>query len=134
MQPEHALDDRDVADRLWRGRTSRAFAWRSLVAGGARLALGSDAPVAPLDPWISMAAAVHRTRDSREPWHPEQSLSMREAYAGSTREGRVHFRAGDPADLVIFDEDPLLIADTVRIRSFPVTATMLAGRWTHRGF
>ncbi len=35
-----------------------------------RLLLGSDAPVAPLDPWVSMAAAVGRDRDGREPWHP----------------------------------------------------------------
>jgi predicted amidohydrolase YtcJ len=133
VQPEHALDDRDVADRLWRGRTARAFALRSLRSGGARLALGSDAPVAPLDPWISMAAAVHRTRDGREPWHPEQSLTMREAYEASTREGRLDLRPGDPADLVICDENPLHL-EGGQIRSASVAGTMLAGRWTHRGF
>jgi predicted amidohydrolase YtcJ len=133
VQPEHALDDRDVADRLWSGRTARAFALRSLRSGGARLALGSDAPVAPLDPWISMAAAVHRTRDGREPWHPEQSLTMREAYAASTREGRLDLRLGDSADLVISDENPLHL-EGAQIRSASVAGTMLAGRWTHRGF
>ncbi|MDR2252539.1 MAG: amidohydrolase family protein, partial [Bifidobacteriaceae bacterium] len=52
MQPEHALDDRDVADRHWPGRTDRAYALASLLARGVRLALGSDAPVAALDPWV----------------------------------------------------------------------------------
>jgi predicted amidohydrolase YtcJ len=129
VQPEHALDDRDVADRLWRGRTSRAFAWRSLLSGGARLSLGSDAPVAPLDPWVSMAAAVHRTRDDRTPWHPEQSLTVREAYAASTREGRVSLRPGDSADLAIFDESPLRL-EGAALRAARVAGTMLAGRWT----
>ena len=65
VQPEHALDDRDVADRYWSGRTRRAFPLRSLLDAGAVLAFGSDAPVAPLDPWLAIAAAVHRTRDER---------------------------------------------------------------------
>jgi predicted amidohydrolase YtcJ len=65
VQPEHAMDDRDVADRYWAGRTRRAFQLRALLDAGAVLAMGSDAPVAPLDPWVTIAAAVHRTRDGR---------------------------------------------------------------------
>ncbi|MDT7580515.1 MAG: hypothetical protein QOK35_1779, partial [Pseudonocardiales bacterium] len=61
VQPAHVLDDRDVADRLWAGRTARAFAYRTLLDAGVPLALGSDAPVAPLDPWVTIAAAVHRS-------------------------------------------------------------------------
>ena len=57
------MDDRDVADRYWAGRTDRAFAFGSLHRAGVRLALGSDAPVAPLDPWIAVDAAVSRSRD-----------------------------------------------------------------------
>ncbi|RXZ40211.1 amidohydrolase family protein, partial [Agromyces binzhouensis] len=72
VQPEHAMDDRDVADLYWAGRTDRAFMLRDLAAAGVDLALGSDAPVAPLDPWIAIAAAVGRSRGGREPWHPEQ--------------------------------------------------------------
>ncbi len=45
VQPEHAVDDRDVADRYWAGRTGRAFAYRTLLDAGVSLALGSDAPV-----------------------------------------------------------------------------------------
>ena len=46
VQPEQAMDDRDIADRHWAGRTDRAFAYRALVDAGVPLALGSDAPVA----------------------------------------------------------------------------------------
>ena len=31
VQPEHAMDDRDVADHHWAGRTGRSFAYRSLL-------------------------------------------------------------------------------------------------------
>ena len=36
VQPAHVLDDRDVADRLWAGRTGRAFPYRTLLDAGAR--------------------------------------------------------------------------------------------------
>ncbi len=44
------MDDRDVADHYWAGRTGRAFPYRALLDAGAELEFGSDAPVAPLDP------------------------------------------------------------------------------------
>jgi len=131
VQPEHAMDDRDVADRLWAGRTDRAFAFESLLASGARLRLGSDAPVAPLDPWVSMAAAVSRRRDGREPWHPEQRIAQAAAYAASVADPVL--RVGDPADLAITELDPLTATDE-ELRRMPVAGTLLAGEWTHRAF
>jgi Predicted metal-dependent hydrolase with the TIM-barrel fold len=119
VQPEHAMDDRDVAERYWAGRTGRAFALRTLQDAGVRLAFGSDAPVAPLDPWITMAAAVTRTRDGRAPWHPEQALTPLEALAASTHD--------HPGDLVVLDADPL---DPANLREMPVHATLVAGEWT----
>ena len=127
VQPEHAMDDRDVADRYWAGRTDRSFALRSLLDAGATLRLGSDAPVAPLDPWITMAAAVGRARDDRAPWHPEQRISVEEALAAST-ESRV--APGEPADLVVVDDDPLSVGHA-RLRTMPVAATLVQGRFTH---
>ena len=129
VQPEHAMDDRDVADLFWAGRTDRAFAFESLVRAGATLRLGSDAPVAPLDPWVTMAAAVTRSRDGREPWHPEQVVASTIAYAAST-DGRARVEVGSLADLVVTEADPLAATDD-ELRSFPVTATMVAGRWTY---
>jgi predicted amidohydrolase YtcJ len=129
VQPEHAMDDRDVADRYWPGRTHRAFAFGSLVAAGATITLGSDAPVAPLDPWVSMAAAVSRARDGREPWHAEQRVLSSVALAAST-DGRSTLGVGSVADLVITELDPLAASDD-ELRSLSVAATMLGGRWTH---
>ncbi|MFJ2814891.1 amidohydrolase [Streptomyces sp. NPDC087294] len=129
VQPTHAVDDRDVADRHWAGRTGRAFAYADLLAAGAALEFGSDAPVAPLDPWVTLAAAVHRTGDDRPAWHPEQRVTVRAALAASAR-GRALVRVGDPADLVIVDVDPL-DADPGTLRAMPVHGTLLGGRWTH---
>ncbi|OIJ68125.1 amidohydrolase [Streptomyces mangrovisoli] len=129
VQPRHATDDRDVADRHWAGRTGRAFAYADLLAAGARLEFGSDAPVAPLDPWRAIASAVSRTDDERPAWHPEQRLSVRDALVAAAR-GRRLVRVGDPADLVLVDADPLA-ADASGLRAMPVHATMTDGRWTH---
>src|SRR5690606_32412923 len=125
VQPEHATDDRDVADHYWAGRTGRAFALRSLLDAGAQLLLGSDAPVAPLDPWTTLSAAVTRSRDGREPWHPEQVISIEEGLDAS-----VHSRidVGEAADLVAVDRDPF---DPANLADMPVALTMVAGRVTH---
>lgn len=113
VQPEHAVDDRDVADRHWAGRTHRAFAYRSLLDAGAELVLGSDAPVAPLDPWITLAAAVHRSEDGRPRWHPEQEIPVAVALAASAGpDGPV--AVGRRADLTITGLDPASAPATAR--------------------
>jgi hypothetical protein len=131
VQPEHAMDDRDIAEVYWPGRTGRAFPLESLEAAGVALRLGSDAPVAPLDPWIAMAAAVTRSRDGREPWHPEQRLPAAVALAAST-DGRASVVGGSVADLVVLEADPLASDSIGVLREMPVAATLLAGRFTHR--
>jgi predicted amidohydrolase YtcJ len=124
MQPGHLLDDRDVAEQHWPGRTARTFPFRSLIDAGATLAFGSDAPVAPLDPWIAIRAAVHRDPGGVA-WHPEQRITAEEALAASTR-GRLRPEVGDPADLVLVEEP------VERMHAGAVAATLLAGRFTHR--
>lgn len=126
IQPEHAMDDRDVADHYWADRADRAYAWRSLLEAGGELALGSDAPVAPIDPWVTMAAAVFRSRDGREAWHAEQRIPFAAALAGSTRST---VAVGQPADLVVVPRDPS-IADADELRTMPVLLTMVGGRVT----
>lgn len=129
VQPAHALDDRDIAEHHWAGRTHRAFMLASLLESGAQLALGSDAPVSPLDPWVTMAAAVGRTSDNREPWHVEQAISRQAALAASAR-GRHTVAVGEVADLAVCEIDPFT-ASVPDLRTMPVAATMIAGRFTH---
>lgn len=135
VQPAHLLDDRDVAERYWPDRTDRCFAFQSMVRAGVTLALGSDAPVAPLDPWLAMAAAVHRSRDDRAPWHAAEALTAAQALAAST-DGQTTLAPGSRGDIVLLDDDPLMtFEDTAaagkHLRSTRVAATLIAGRPTH---
>ena len=130
VQPEHAMDDRDVADRYWAGRTDRAFMLAELQAAGVELALGSDAPVAPLDPWVAIAAAVGRARDGREPWHPEQAIDVRAALLASTGRNGAEVRVGLRADLAVVERDPYA-ASVDDLRTMPVAATLVGGCITH---
>jgi predicted amidohydrolase YtcJ len=132
VQPAHIVTDHRVADRYWPGRTSRAFAYRSLLDAGVALVLGSDAPVSPLDPWLTMAAAVVRAQDGEPPWHPEQALTVREALMASMAAGS-GVRTGQMADLVVVDEDPLA-CDGAALAAMAVAGTMVSGRWTWQGW
>ena len=125
MQPAHLLDDREVAAEHWPGRTGRAFAFRSLLDAGATLAFGSDAPVAPLDPWRTLRAAVDRALPGEAPWHPEQRITLAAALAASTR-GRSTPRVGDAADLIALD------APVASLDPEAVAMTLIAGRFAHR--
>jgi len=126
VQPEHAMDDRDVADHHWAGRTGRAFAFRSLLDAGAVLVFGSDAPVSPLDPWVAIAAAVTRSRDGRDPWHPEQAVSVADALRASWG-GVAGVEVGGRADLAILDADPHAVPPDA-LRTLPVHGTVVNGR------
>jgi len=135
VQPEHASDDRDMTDAIWAEQTAIAYPLRALADAGANLLFGSDAPVAPLDPWAAMAAAVHRTRDGRPAWRPEQAVDAATALAASTAGGSATGSAlapGDVADLAVVDRDPLTAGEP-ELRGTRVSATMLAGRLTHVG-
>ena len=137
MQPAHLLDDRDISVLLWPDKQDRCFVLRSLLDAGAELRLGSDAPVSPLDPWLAMAAAVHRSADDRPPWTPDEAITPRQALAASTN-GQGTVAVGSPGDLVLLDHDPLATADGTaeaadRLRSVRVHATAVAGRLTHVG-
>jgi predicted amidohydrolase YtcJ len=135
VQPAHLLDDRDVTQQCWPDRADRCFPLRSMMDAGVRLVMGSDAPVAALDPWLAMAAAVHRSGDEREPWNPAQSLTVAEALAAST-DGQGMVAAHNRGDVVLLDDDPLRsfrdsAAVAAHLGAMHVAATLLAGRATH---
>ena len=138
VQPAHLLDDRDLTEKIWPGRSERCFAFRWMLDDGVRLAMGSDAPVSPLDPWLAIAAAVHRSADDRLAWHPEHALTPQEALAASV-DGAPTVGVGSPGDLVLLDRDPLAGfepgGDTAEVgdalRTMPVALTTVAGEVVH---
>lgn len=131
IQPQHLNDDRELSERFWPGRTARAFAYKAIADASVELRLGSDAPVAPLDPWMAMAAAVSRLRmgESGKGWHDEQKISSRQAYQASTSYRRLQVREGDIADLCILPVDPLK-ATVDELWTMRPSATLLAGKLT----
>lgn len=150
VQPAHLLDDRDLTELIWPDRGDRCFAFRWMLDQGVELALGSDAPVAPLDPWLAMAAAVHRSADERDAWHPEQSLTSQEVLAASV-DGQHTVHLGARGDVVLLDQDPLVVepgppmdpvnshwdprdtaAIAAHLRSVEVALTVADNRVVHR--
>jgi predicted amidohydrolase YtcJ len=132
VQFSHAPSDRDLADRFWAGKTDGAYAYRSLIDSGAVVANGSDAPIEELDPLAGIRAGVRRTVDERPAWHPEQAVTVQQAFEATTtapawltgeerRRGRLI--PGYVADLVVLDRDPWGDLDA------EVVSTMVGGRW-----
>ena len=115
MQFSHAPSDRDMADQYWAGKTDGAYAFRSLLDSGAVVVNGSDAPIEELDPLAGIRAGVRRSIDERPAWHPEQALTIDQAFhatcvapAWLARDERRRGRLlpGHAADLVVLDRDP----------------------------
>ena len=134
VQFSHAPSDRDLADAYWAGKTGGAYAYRSLLDSGAVVANGSDAPIEELDPLAGIRAGVRRTIDDRPPWHPEQCLTVEEAFQATcvtpawleyAERKRGTLIPGHYADLVVLDRDPFDDLDA------QVVATMVGGRFVH---
>jgi predicted amidohydrolase YtcJ len=141
MQPYHAIDDGRWAEgRIGAKRCASSYAFRSLLDGGARLAFGSDWPVAPLDPLAGIDAAVNRrTLDGKHPggWFPEQRIAVAEAIEAYTRgsaytafqeKDRGSITAGKLADFVVLSRDILDPAERDRIAATKVELTVVGGK------
>ncbi|WP_328828135.1 amidohydrolase [Nocardioides acrostichi] len=138
IQPAHLLDDRDLTEKIWGERSARCFAFRWMLDDGVTLAMGSDAPVSPLDPWLAMAAGVHRSADDRDAWHGEQALTPQEVLAASV-DGQPMVGAGSRGDLALLDSDPLAASDSpadaaTALRAMTVAATWVDGQEVYSAF
>jgi predicted amidohydrolase YtcJ len=103
-------EDGMYAHRLGAERARALNPFAALLRAGVPLALGSDSPVTPLDPWGTVrAAAFHRT--------PEHRVSVRAAFTAHTRGG---WRAvgrddagvlvpGAPADYAVWRTGELIV-------------------------
>ena len=140
MQPYHAIDDGRWAEkRIGPERAKTTYAFRSLLDSGATLAFGTDWTVAPLDPMLSIYAAVtRRTLDGKNPkgWIPEQKISLEEAiraytvgsaYAEFQENEKGTIAPGKLADLVILTQDIFKI-DPKEIEKVKVAMTIMDGR------
>ena len=118
MQPTHATSDMYWAEqRLGPERILGAYAWRTVLDAGGRLALGSDFPVEDVNPFFGIHAAVTRQDKKNWPeggWYPRQRLTLAEAVRGFTSDAafaafeettRGTIEPGKLADFTIVDGD-----------------------------
>jgi hypothetical protein len=124
MQPSHAITDLHFApSRLGMARLVGAYAWRTFIDSGVKVAGGSDAPVERGDPRIEFYAAVAR-KDlkgfSGEGWHPELKVTRDEAlkmftiwgaYASFEENIKGSLEPGKLADLTVFSKDIMTVPD-----------------------
>ena len=140
VQPYHAIDDGRFAEsRIGHDRASRTYAFRTFLDHGVRLAFGTDWEVAPLDPMLTVYAAVTRaTLDGKNPngWFREQKLTVAEAveaytmgsaYAEFQEKEKGSITPGKLADMVLVSDDIFSIAPE-KIRDVGVLKTFIGGR------
>ncbi len=118
IQPTHATSDWPWAEaRLGKDRVKGAYAWRTLLKAGAKLAGGSDFPVESEDPRLGIFAAVTRQEPNGKPpggWRPEEGLGRAEAlrlftsdnaYAEFAEKRRGRIEPGFDADFTVLDRE-----------------------------
>jgi predicted amidohydrolase YtcJ len=140
VQPYHAIDDGRWAEaRIGHDRASRTYAFRTFLNHGVHLAFGTDWDVAPLNPLLTVYAAVTRaTLDGKNPngWFPEQKLTVAEAvhaytmgsaYAEFQEKEKGSITPGKLADMVVLSDDIFSI-DPVKIRDVKVLKTIVGGK------
>jgi len=140
VQPYQAIDDGRWAEaRIGHDRASRTYAFRTFRDHGVRLAFGTDWDVAPLDPLLTIYAAVTRAPlDGKSPggWFPEQKLTVAEsveaytigsAYAEFQEKEKGSITPGKLADMVLLTDDIFSI-DPAKIRDVKVLKTIVGGK------
>jgi predicted amidohydrolase YtcJ len=139
MQPLHQTSDMMMAEaRLGEERLEGAYAWRSILEAGGRLAFGSDAPVEPADPFAGIAVAISRTDKNGRPfggWRAEETVSREQALAGFTADAAYagfaegifgRLLPGERADFLLVDRDPLLVSPS-EIRETRIAQVWVGG-------
>jgi len=131
MQPTHATSDMYWAEeRVGSSRVQGAYAWRTVLNAGGRLALGSDFPVEAVNPWFGIHAAVSRKDPKGWPaagWYPSEALTIAEAirgftsdaaYAAFEEQSRGTIEPGKLADFTIVEGNPYAMAadDLFKVR------------------
>lgn len=140
MQPTHATSDMYWAEaRLGAERAKGAYAWRTVLNAGGRLALGSDFPVEAVNPFFGLMAAVTRQDQKGWPeggWHPTERLTLAEAIRGFTSDAayaafeeasRSTIEVGKLADFTIIEGD-LYAAPPTELHKTKVLYTIVDGK------
>jgi predicted amidohydrolase YtcJ len=140
VQPYHAIDDGRWAEkRIGPERAKTTYAFRTFLNNKVRLAFGTDWPVAPLNPILTIYAAVTReTLDGKNPdgWYSEQKVKVGEAveaytmgsaYAEFQEKEKGSITPGKLADMILLSDDIFAIKPDA-IKDVTVQMTMVGGK------
>jgi predicted amidohydrolase YtcJ len=118
MQPTHATSDMNMAEqRIGEQRLKGAYAWKSFLKQGSRLAFGSDFPVELANPFFGLHAAVTRQDRQNQPvdgWIKSEALTLAEAFRAFTLDAAYAAHQekvlgtlipGKWADFILVDQD-----------------------------
>jgi predicted amidohydrolase YtcJ len=118
MQPTHATSDMNMAEsRIGPERLKGAYAWRTFLDQGTRIAGGSDFPVEEDNPFFGLYSAITRMDHRGNPqggWHPEQAMTRVEAFRAFTMDAAYaqhqehtigSLEPGKWADFILVDGD-----------------------------
>jgi predicted amidohydrolase YtcJ len=144
MQPTHATSDKNMAEqRIGHERIKGAYAWRTFLKQGSRIACGSDFPVESPNPFFGIHAAVTRQDAHNLPaggWYPDQAMTLTEAlrcftldaaYAGHQEKTLGSLEAGKQADFIVIDQD-MFTMPAQDIHKIGVLQTWVAGRQVYQ--
>jgi len=140
MQPTHATSDMNMAeDRIGKARLKGAYAWRTFLDQGSRIAFGSDFPVELANVFHGLHAAITRQSGENEPkmgWIPEEKVSVEEALRGFTLDAAYAafqddklgtLEVGKRADFIFIDRD-IFTGPASDIRDTQVLETWINGQ------
>lgn len=144
MQPTHCTSDMPWAeDRLGGERVRFAYAWRSLIAAGSIIPMGSDFPIEGPDPLAGFYAAVTRQDRQGKPgggWFPKQRMTREEALRSMTlwaataafqEREKGSLAPGKWADITVCSRD-IMRVPAREILSARIVATIVGGRIVYR--
>ena len=143
VQPIHVTDDYPMAERSVGGRAGMLYPFSDMQRAGVTLSFGSDGPVADINPFFGIHAAVTRQRRDGTPaggWFAVQCLSVNAALRGYTfgpaiasgrRADLGSIAPGKLADLVVLDRDILAIR-AEEIPDIKVVMTVVGGDVVYR--
>ena len=139
VQPHFVISDWWIVDRLGEERATWAYPFKTLLKRGVHVAFSTDAPVEPVNPWLTLYAAISRGEPDAIPlalYTRHERLDLHEAlkcythgsaYAAFDETLLGDIAPGKLADLVVIDKNPFTLP-AVQLKNIKVFMTIVNGK------
>jgi predicted amidohydrolase YtcJ len=144
MQPTHATSDQNMAEqRVGHERIKSAYAWRTFLDQGSKIACGSDFPIESPNPFEGLHAAVTRQNNANVPvggWYKNQAMTLTEAFRCFTLDAAYaahqenvvgSLEKGKWADFIVIDRDIFKISPE-QLGKTSVLQTWMGGKRVYK--